>query len=69
LARLAEGQTLEESAPECRDPNRIADSSTVLRWAWRRIDSLRLYLWHAPTLLAWDFQAVARILIVEPAPP
>jgi hypothetical protein len=66
---LAEGHTLEEAAPECRDPDRIADSSTVLRWAWRRIESLRFALWRAPTLLAWDFLAVSRILFVEPAPP
>jgi hypothetical protein len=69
LERLAEGQTLEEAAPECRNPDRIADPSTVLRWAWRRIESLRFVLWPAPTLLAWDFRAVARILMVEPAPP
>ena len=69
LGRLAEGHTLEEAAPECRDPDRIADSSTVLRWAWRRIESLRFALWRAPTLLAWDFRAAARILFVEPAPP
>ena len=69
LGRLAEGHTLEEAAPECRDPDRIADSSTVLRWAWRRIESLRFALWRAPTLLAWDFLAVSRILFVEPAPP
>jgi hypothetical protein len=66
---LAEGETLEEAAPECRDPDRIADPSTVLRWAWRRIGSLRFALRRAPTIIAWDFRAVARILFVEPAPP
>jgi hypothetical protein len=69
MGRLAEGQTLEESAPECRDPDRIADPSTVRRWAWRRIQSLRFIFRHAPTLLAWDFFAAARILMVELPPP
>jgi hypothetical protein len=41
LDRLAEGETLEASAPVCLDPDRIADSSTIRRWFWRRMASLR----------------------------
>jgi hypothetical protein len=69
MARLAEGRTLEEAAPECHHPDRIADPSTILRWAWRRIQSLRFTFQRAPTILAWDFFAAARILMVEPSPP
>jgi hypothetical protein len=69
MARLAEGQTLEQAAPECRDPDRIADPSTVLRWAWRRIQSLRFAFRRTPTILAWDFFAVSRMLSVEASPP
>ena len=40
LGRLAERETLEDSAPICLDPDRIADPSTIRRWFWRRIASL-----------------------------
>jgi hypothetical protein len=63
LGRLAEGRTLEESAPVCLDPDRIADPSTVRRWFWRRRASLRFFF--SPTILAWDFCAAARILTME----
>ena len=49
LGRLAEGETLEASAPVCRDPDRIADPSTVRRWFWRRIAGLRFFF--SPTIL------------------
>lgn len=67
LSRLAAGRTLEESAPDCRDPDRVADPSTIRRWFRRRIVSLRFFF--SPTILAWDFRAAARILIVEHASP
>jgi hypothetical protein len=63
LGRLAEGETREASAPVCRNPDRIADPSTVRRWFWRRMASLRFFF--SPTILAWDFFAAARILTVE----
>src|SRR6266700_3555480 len=44
VARFAGGKTLEQAAPDCRDPNRIADPSTIRRWAWRRIASLPWWL-------------------------
>jgi hypothetical protein len=67
LGRLADGGTLEASAPVCRDPDRIADASTVARWFRRRMQSLPFFF--SPTILAWDFYAAARILIVEAWPP
>lgn len=66
LNRVADGASLEQAAPECRDPDRIATASTVARWCWRRIESLRFLL--SPTLFAWDWRAAARMLIVEAAP-
>ena len=67
LAHLANGETLEQSAPDCCDPDRIADASTIRRWFWRRMESLRFFC--SPTLFAWDFRAAARMLTVERAPP
>jgi Domain of unknown function (DUF6431) len=67
IRSLAEGLPLEQAAPLCRDPDRVADPSTIRRWVWRRIQSLRFLM--APTFLAWDFRAAARILIPEPSPP
>jgi hypothetical protein len=67
LDQLAQGCPFERAAPHCRDPDRLADTSTIRRWFWRRIESLRFFAW-APTLLAWDWRAVGRILIAEPIP-
>jgi len=76
VARVAEGAPIEEAAPECVDPDRSADPTTVYRWCWRRLESLILLLcqapailFRAPTLLAWDWRAVVRILSPEPNPP
>jgi hypothetical protein len=68
LAALAQNCPVEQAAPHCRDPDRIADCSTVRRWFWRRIESLRFWL-AASTLLAWDWRAAGRILIAEPLSP
>jgi hypothetical protein len=68
LQRLGEGVPAEQAAPHCRDPDRIADGSTIRRWFWRRVESLRFLRW-APTLLAWDWRAASRILIAEPISP
>jgi hypothetical protein len=67
LDRLVDGQTLEQAAPDCRDPDRVANPSTIRRWFWRRIESLLFFF--SPTILAWDWRAAARILIVERIPP
>jgi Domain of unknown function (DUF6431) len=75
MTQLAAGKTLEEAAPQCRDPDRVADPSTIRRWVWRRVESLLLRLAAGatallpPTILAWDFRAAAGILIPEPSPP
>jgi hypothetical protein len=70
MARVAAGKTLEQSAPDCLDPDRIADPRTIRRWFRRRVESLRFLLWPTlPTLVAWDFRAAALILIAEPSPP
>jgi hypothetical protein len=63
LAQLAAGEPVEQAALQCRDPNRNIDFSTIRRWFWRRIESLRFLF--SPTLLAWDFRAAARILAPE----
>jgi hypothetical protein len=68
LDRLAGGCPLEQAAPDGRDPDRIADASTIRRWFWRRIQSPRLLNW-MPTVFAWDWRAVGRILIAEPISP
>ncbi len=56
---------LEQAAPHCKDPSRLPDSSTVRRWAQRRL--LSVWCWvkagaigahflRAPTILAWDLE-------------
>jgi len=74
IQQLADGQSAEQAAPDCVDPRRVADASTVCRWAWRRLGSLPFWMaarqfFRAPTMLAWDFRAAAGILMVEPSPP
>jgi hypothetical protein len=68
LDQLGQGLPLEQAAPYCHDPDRLADPSTVRRWVWRRIQSLRFLAW-ATTLLAWDWHAASRILFAEPFSP
>lgn len=68
LDRLTEGMSAEQAAPHCRDPDRLADASTVRRWFWRRIESLRFFA-RAPTLFAWDWRAAGHIPIAEPISP
>jgi len=56
----------------CRDPDRIADPSTIRPPLRRRIESIERLLPHtaeAVTLLAWDWRAASRILIAEPFSP
>ena len=71
----------EQAAPAVKDPNRLPDPSTVRRWAGRRLASLWAWihggLWQvlgwkflgAPTILAWDFPAACRILLLEAKGP
>jgi hypothetical protein len=75
---IADGQSVEQSAPHCRDPSRSPDPSTVRRWIQRRLLSLACWLkagiiaerlFRSPTILAWDFAALCRILPVEVRSP
>ena len=68
LGRIADGVAAEQAAPDCLDPDHMADPSTLRRWCWRRIESLR-FLACATTLFAWDWRAAVRMLIAEPNPP
>ena len=76
--RIAEGDSAEQAAPHCKDPARLPDPSTVRRWALRRL--LSLWCWikagaqgehflMTPTILAWDLNAVCRILPIEASSP
>lgn len=71
------GVALEEAAPVLADPDHSPDVRTLRRWFERRLSSLCWWLgccskirvfFHAPTIVAWDWQAAARILIPESHP-
>ena len=75
---IAAGASVEQAAPDCKDPSRSPDPSTLRRWAQRRL--LCVFLWvkagavgqhflRAPTILAWDFGALCRILPIEARSP
>lgn len=77
IQRIDDGMSLEQAAPDCRDPDRIADPSTLRRWQRRRRESLALamnrlagefVISRVATLFAWDWKAAGRILIPEPNP-
>ena len=75
---IAAGASMEQAVPHCKDASRSPDSSTLRRWAHRRLLSLRCwltagahmeyFLW-APTIVAWDLSAVCRILPIEASSP
>lgn len=79
---LCQGETvpLEQASPTTLEPERLVDPSTMRRWRWRRVVSWlactlclqRLGLVAAkllaPTMLAWDWPAAARILFPEAKP-
>jgi hypothetical protein len=75
---IAAGNSVEQAAPHCKDPSRSPDPSTLRRWAWRRL--LSVYCWvtvgasgkhflQTPTIVAWDFGALCRILPIEARSP
>jgi hypothetical protein len=80
-AVCSDRETWEQAAPLCKDPTRLPDPSTLRRWAWRRMISL----WseakacfsglnvgkflRAPTILAWDWPAASRSLLLETNSP
>jgi hypothetical protein len=51
MTEFAAGKMLEEAAPQCLDPDRVADPSTIRRRVWRRVESLLLRLAAASTAL------------------
>src|SRR5499427_8369342 len=76
--RIAAGAAVEQSAPHCKDPSRSPDSSTLRRWAHRRLLSVCCWVMagvigtrflRAPTIVAWDLIALCRILPIEAKSP
>ena len=72
--------TWERSIPDVADASRSPDPSTVRRWAGRLLHLgtlLATKLWQAtgrsilmaPTILAWDWTAFRRILLLEASSP
>jgi hypothetical protein len=72
--RIAAGDSAEQAAPHCQDSTRLPDPSTVRRWAQRRL--ITLWCWikvgvkdqqflGRPTILAWDWISIRRILPIE----
>jgi hypothetical protein len=79
LLRQPDG-TWERSIPDVADSSRSPDPSTVRRWAGRLLvvgTALAIKLWQAigrsrailPTILAWDWTAIRRILLLEASSP
>ena len=75
---IAAAESAEQAVPQCQDPARWPDSSTVRRWAQRRL--LSLWCWirvgakgqhflQTPTIVAWDLDAFCRILPLEARSP
>jgi len=74
------GAGWEHSTPTLKDPDRLPDPATLHRWAQRTLVSL-FFHWksrwlhgldtvlNAPTILAWDCPAAARILLLEANSP
>jgi hypothetical protein len=76
--RIAAGESAEQAAPHCKDPARLPDPSTILRWASRRLISVWCWMsaearsarfFCSPTILAWDLSALCRILPIEVRSP
>jgi hypothetical protein len=76
---IAAGASVEQAAPHCQDPSHSPDPSTLRRWAQRRLLSMccwaragvtaSKHFLGAPTIVAWDFAAVCRILPMEARSP
>jgi hypothetical protein len=74
------GGNCERSVPDIADASRSPDPSTVRRWAGRLLHLgtvLALKLWQTagccistpPTILAWDWTSIRRILLLEVSSP
>ncbi len=76
---IAAGASVEQAAPHCKDPSHSPDPSTLRRWAQRRLLSVCCWVkagvivgehfLRAPTIVAWDFGTVCRILLIEARSP
>jgi hypothetical protein len=74
---IAAGASVEQSAPDCKDPSRSPDPSTLRRWAQRRLLSVCHWVkagaighfLRSPTIVAWDLGALCRILPIEARSP
>ena len=76
--RISAGDSAEQAAPQCKDPTRLPDPSSVRRWAqqrllsvwcWVRAGALDEHILRTPTILAWDLSALCRILPIEARSP
>lgn len=75
--RIASGLGVEQAAPDCEDPTRSPDATTLRRWAAGRLASVwcwwkilpRQPFLAPPTILAWDLDALCRILPIEVRSP
>ena len=76
--RITVGDSLEQAPPQCKDPSRLPDASSLRRWAHCRL--LSIWCWmkagvhgdqflRAPTIAVWNFEAFCRILPVEARSP
>jgi hypothetical protein len=76
--RIGAGDSAEQAVPDCQDPSRSPDPSTVRRWVQRRL--LSVWCWartgapgarflQTPTILAWDLASLCRILPLEARSP
>ena len=70
--RICGGDSVEQAAPDCQDPSRSPDPSTLRRWVHRRL--LSVWCWaraaapgeqflQSPTILAWDLACLCHILV------
>jgi hypothetical protein len=66
----------EQSVPDVKDPYRLPDPSTVRRWSWllflfavlltnKLLQRTGFNTPRPPTILAWDWSAISRILPME----
>jgi hypothetical protein len=76
---IVAGVSVEQAAPHCKDLSHSPDPSTLRRWAQRRLLSVGCWVkagviigkhfLRAPTIVAWDFSSVRRILPMEARSP
>jgi hypothetical protein len=75
---IAAGVPVDQAAPHCKNPSRSPDSSSLRRWAqrwllsvwsWLTAGAHGEYFLRTPTIAAWDFGALCRILPIEARSP